>query len=85
MPVVFLARLFDRVEMSEVSARMPLSAYRHRSFTVIRNDARDRFGTPLEHRFSRSEVEQMMSTCGLTNIVVSSQPPFWHAIGKRTV
>src|SRR5262249_10198377 len=38
----------------------PLSYYRSRSFYVMRTDALDRFGTRLEKRFSRKEIEAMM-------------------------
>src|SRR6056297_542820 len=37
-----------------------LSSYRHVSSYTMRTDARDRFGTPLEQRFTRSEIEAMM-------------------------
>ena len=38
----------------------PLSSYRRTSFYTMRTDSRDRFGTPLEQRFSRSEILAMM-------------------------
>ena len=43
----------------------PLSSYRALSFYTMRTDARDRFGTPLEQRFSRDEVSAMMVAAGL--------------------
>ena len=49
----------------------------------IRNDALDRFGTSLEQRFSKVEVVTMMENSGLTNIVVSSGTPYYHAVGRR--
>ncbi|MEO7081745.1 MAG: class I SAM-dependent methyltransferase, partial [Flavobacteriales bacterium] len=33
--------------------RIPLSHYHNKSITIMRNDALDRFGTPLEQRFSK--------------------------------
>ena len=62
---------------------IPLSYYMGKSMNIIRNDARDRFGTPLEKRFSRDEIYQMMSDCGLTDIVFSEKMPCWHALGKK--
>ncbi len=59
-----LARIAWAVERlgADVSA-IPLSAYRYRSFYSMRTDALDRFGTRLEHRFTRPEIERMM-LCG---------------------
>lgn len=69
---------------AEKLARMiPLSWYSDKSFWIMQNDALDRFGTPLEQRFSKQEIEAMMKRCGLTDIVFSSKEPYWHAIGKK--
>ena len=62
---------------------IPLSYYRGKSFNIIRNDALDRFGTPLEQRFSREEISQMLKSAGLSEIVFSENAPYWHAIGKK--
>lgn len=60
---------------------MPLSAYRDCSFYVMRTDALDRFGTSLEQRFTRSEIQTMMQTAGLENIVFRDDTPYWCAVG----
>lgn len=60
-----------------------LSSYRDESFYTMRTDSRDRFGTPLEQRFSRREIEEMMGDCGLEHITFSNQIPFWCAIGRK--
>ena len=84
LPLVLLSRVLDKLNFSKkVIDRIPLSYYRKTSFTVIRNDALDRFGTPLEQRFSKVEIKRMMEDVGLKNIVFSSKAPFWHAIGKK--
>jgi len=62
---------------------LPLSSYRHRSFYSMRTDSLDRFGTALEQRFSRPEIEAMMTSAGLNNIRFSDQPPFWVACGVK--
>ena len=59
----------------------PLSAYRKSSFYVMRNDSLDRFGTQLEQRFTRREIEAMMRKAGLGQIQVSEAEPFWCAVG----
>lgn len=68
---------------SKLYAKLPLSYYVGKSWNVIRNDALDRFGTPLEQRFSKEEIRQMMEACGLVDIQFSTQAPFWHAVGRK--
>lgn len=62
---------------------LPLSYYADKPFYVLRTDSYDRFCTPLEKRFSRSEVKQMMAWAGLTEISFSDIAPFWVAVGRR--
>lgn len=62
---------------------IPLSAYRTCSFYTMRTDALDRFGTSLEHRFSKEEIHNMMENAGLERIQFSDKEPFWCAIGYR--
>jgi ubiquinone/menaquinone biosynthesis C-methylase UbiE len=80
-PVARLARLAERLG-ADVT-HWPLAFYRDRSLYVLRTDALDRFGTRLEHRFSRAEIEAMMRAAGLTNIRFSPAAPFWTAVGVR--
>lgn len=83
MPFVLMARFLHAIGLKKIASRLPLSIYRDKSFFVIRNDALDRFGTSLEQRFSKAEIHDMMSQCGLTEIRFSEQEPYWHAIGKK--
>ena len=62
---------------------MPLSFYRDKSFYTMRTDSRDRFGTPLEQRFSRVEIENMMVYAGLGRIEFSDSEPYWCAVGRK--
>jgi SAM-dependent methyltransferase len=79
-----LARLAAAVEGVGASVEvMPLTFYRDKSFYTMRTDALDRFGTRLEQRFSRDELEGMMQAAGLEGITFSSEPPFWCAVGRR--
>jgi SAM-dependent methyltransferase len=64
---------------------LPLAAYRHRSFYVMRTDALDRFGTRLERRFRREDVVEMMHSSGLTDVVVGESSPYWRAVGFKGV
>ena len=61
----------------------PLSAYRERSFYVMRTDALDRFGTSLEQRFTRAEISTLMERAGLEAITFSEDLPFWCAVGRK--
>jgi ubiquinone/menaquinone biosynthesis C-methylase UbiE len=60
-----------------------LSSYRKTSFYTMRTDSRDRFGTPLEKRFTKQEIKIMMQSAGLKDIVFSENFPFWCAVGKK--
>ncbi|HUO84919.1 MAG TPA: methyltransferase domain-containing protein [Thermoanaerobaculia bacterium] len=79
-PLARSARLLERIGM-EVD-NFPLAAYRDRSFYVMRTDALDRFGTRLERRFTRSEIERMMRRAGLEDITFS-RSSYWCAVGYR--
>jgi len=84
MPFVLLCRVMKMFGVPEkFRRRIPLQAYEDQSFYIIRNDSLDRFGTPLEQRFSQKEIKLMMEAAGLTDIVFSNKIPFWHAIGKK--
>ena len=62
----------------------PLAAYRHRSFYAMRTDSLDRFGTRLEKRYTRNEMEMLLRDAGLTNIRFCSSV-FWCAVGTRSL
>jgi SAM-dependent methyltransferase len=61
----------------------PLAAYRHNSFYTMRTDSLDRFGTRLERRFTRAEIEAMMRSAGLRDIRFREESPYWCAVGLR--
>ncbi len=63
--------------------RWLLSSYRQTSFYTMRTDSRDRFGTPLEQRFTRREITEMMHGAGLRDIRFSETFPFWCAMGRK--
>ena len=64
-------------------SNLPLAGYRHRSLYTMRTDSRDRFGTPLERRFSASEIRSMMEAAGLTEVRLSDAEPYWCAVGLK--
>jgi 2-polyprenyl-3-methyl-5-hydroxy-6-metoxy-1,4-benzoquinol methylase len=83
MPVITFGKLLYKAGLKELAKKLPLSYYQDKSFFIIRNDALDRFGTRLEHRFSKVQIQVMMEDCGLTNIQFSDNKPYWHAIGEK--
>ncbi len=79
-----LARLSLVLESLKINNNhIPLSFYKNSSFYTMRTDSRDRFGTPLEQRFTKNEIYQMMSSSGLENISFSDGMPFWCAVGTK--
>ena len=62
---------------------IPLSYYRAHSFYTMRTDSRDRFGTPLERRFTKAEISSMMGAAGLRNVRFSEAAPYWCAVGYK--
>jgi ubiquinone/menaquinone biosynthesis C-methylase UbiE len=81
-PLARAALLGERLGL-DVSS-VPLAAYRRNTFYIMRNDALDRLGTPLEQRFSRREIQVMMEAAGLTGIRFHDGVPFWCAIGYKS-
>lgn len=81
LPLARLSRLLERLGVNV--ANVPLSYYRDRSFYTMRTDARDRFGTPLEQRFNRAQIAEMMTRAGLANIRFSETAPFWCVVGFK--
>ena len=85
MPFVLTCRGLKFLGVSEsFRKKIPLFGYEKRSFYVIRNDSLDRFGTPLEHRFTKKQIREMMEKAGLTEISFSNNIPFWHVVGKKS-
>jgi len=80
-PMAKFSFLFEK--MGGKVHSFPLSAYRQKSFYTMRTDALDRFGTKLESRFTRKQVQNMMGNAGLENIVFSESIPFWCAVGIK--
>ena len=80
-PLARTAYLLEKLGLN-VSA-FPLALYRDKSFYTMRTDALDRFGTRLEQRFTRKQIEEMMLEAGLENIRFSDEMPFWCAVGIK--
>lgn len=83
MPFILSSRLLKQLGFRELSKKIPLSDYANKSFFIIRNDSLDRFGTKLEQRFSKVQVEALMRESGLEEIIISPSSPYYHAIGRK--
>jgi SAM-dependent methyltransferase len=81
-PLSRAARLLER--RGRDVGNFPLSFYRNSSFTTLRADALDRFGTRLEQRFTRAEMKAMMRRAGLERIRFLEQAPYWTAVGYKS-
>jgi SAM-dependent methyltransferase len=79
-----LARFAVLVERAGFSPSViPLESYRNRKLYVMRTDAYDRFCTRLEQRFTRRQIEQMLTGAGFYDIRFSDKAPYWCAVGKK--
>ena len=81
-PFVLLAR-FVRLFDEDAAKSIPLGYYVDKPWKVIRNDSLDRFGTPLEKRFSRAEIQQMLVAAGMADIHFSEREPYWHVVARK--
>jgi len=82
-PFIICGWVLKKMGLNKLSQKTPLHFYIGKTFNVIRNDARDRFGTPLEQRFTKDEIRVMMENSGLTDIVFSEKETYWHSIGRK--
>ncbi len=86
MPFVLFSRFLRWMKVPQkIRSKIPLYGYEPVSFYVIRNDSLDRFGTPLEQRFSKKQIWDMMTEAGLTEIIFSDRLPYWHAVGRKKI
>lgn len=80
-PLARAALLLDK--MSMLPRAFPLSFYRDKKFYVMRTDAHDRFCTPLEKRFSRSEIKNMLLQSGYRDVRFSEREPYWVSVSYK--
>ena len=83
-PLARMARIASALGVSVYE--LPLSEYRDKSLYIMRNDALDRFGTPLERRFARAEIAELLSKAGFDadTLVFSAGAPFWSFSVRNT-
>jgi len=81
-PLARLSLVFDVLGRRNVVGWIPLHDYRRRSIRLMALDAFDRFATPLERRYSRSEVRSWLERHGLQPRF-SESSPFWVAYAEK--
>jgi SAM-dependent methyltransferase len=81
-PLARMAWLLDA--LGGLPSFFPLAFYRDRSLYVMRTDALDRFGTRVEFRYTRDEIQRMLEASGFERIRFSEEAPYWCALGYRS-
>ena len=81
-PIARLGHLLVKLGI-DVSNVWPLIYYSNKSFYFMKNDALDRFGTRLEHRFSKNEIKSLFIDNGFKDVVFSEREPYWCACGIK--
>ena len=81
-PLARTAKILE--QLGCLPANWPLAYYRDKEFYVMRTDALDRFGTVLEHRFTQSQIQDMLETAGFKDVRFSDRQPFWCALAIRS-
>jgi SAM-dependent methyltransferase len=77
LPLSRVAKYLAREGMNV--SNFPLHHYANMPFIMLQNDALDRFGTRLEQRFSKRDIEEMLAQAGfdVTTLKFSDSEPFW--------
>lgn len=83
-PISRLSMALSAVGLKRIAAVLPLAYYADKDFYILRNDALDRFGTPMEHRFSRKQIAEMVTSAGYTDLRFSEHAPFWHLSATKS-
>ena len=76
-----LSKLYSFLEkLGLATDKLPLSFYKNRPISVLRNDSLDRFGTKLEKRYTKNEIFKLLKSTGFKNIKFNNFEPYWCAI-----
>lgn len=76
-------RLLRRLPLlHRIADAFPLQTYADYPFGVLFNDQFDRFSAPIEHRFTRTGVAEMLANAGLQDVVILEHHG-WIAHGRR--
>ena len=76
-PLARLSKVIGKFGVS--TSNIPLHHYANMPYVMLANDALDRFGTSLEQRFNKTEIEEMLirADFDLSTLVYSEAEPYW--------
>lgn len=83
-PLARLSKILGKLGVN--TSNIPLHHYANMPYVMLANDALDRFGTSLEQRFNKTEIEEMLAKAefDLATLVFSEEEPFWtFAVQKK--
>lgn len=77
LPLARFSKVLGKLGVS--TSNIPLHHYANMPYVMLANDALDRFGTSLEQRFNKTEIEEMLARADfdLSTLVYSEVEPFW--------
>ena len=91
--ITYLIALFVYLPLSKFSKLLnlidinvnnfPLSDYKDKTFYFMTTDALDRFGTKLEKRFTKKEIQSMLLKAGFVDVQFSEKTPYWVALAWK--
>ena len=80
-PLARLSKLLKKLGFN--TENFPMNQYQDLSLYVMRTDALDRFGTKIEKRFSRKQIQKILEESNFENIKFSEDAPYWCCVGYK--
>ncbi len=80
-PLARLSKLLKKLNFN--TENFPMNQYQDLSLYVMRTDALDRFGTRIEKRFSRKQIQNILEESNFENIKFSEDAPYWCCVGYK--
>lgn len=80
-PLARAARVIEMAGMERAALQMPLAHYRSYSLRFMAGDAFDRFATPIEKRYSRSDIAAWLAKYG-RDVSFSDHTPYWVTLAR---
>lgn len=82
LPLILWAKLMKFLKLADPS-KIPLGYYADQPLFIARTDARDRFGTSVERRYTRHELMNLLTTSGFRSIEIGEGEPFYRFSAKK--
>lgn len=81
-PLAKIAKLAEN--LGKNVENFPLTDFRDATFARMRSNSRDRLGTPLEQRFTKAEMTEMLNQAGIQDVKFREGFPYWCAVGIKS-